>query len=170
MKALRVIQSPKRRCLEILLLAAVAAIVAACSAVSPDPTALPAPLQVPDTTVSPAPTSAPQQPETNKLDANVDPPDPLKREEPNVAAAFSRPDGEKERVLEIHTILPKDGIPSIDNPSFLNASEASEQMGGQDLVIGLSINGEHKAYSTAFLSSHEIVNDTVGGMPVAVTW
>ena len=49
-------------------------------------------------------------------------------------------------------------------------SEASTQIGQQDLVIGVSLNGEHKAYSTAFLSSHEIVNDTVGGVPVAVTW
>ena len=43
-------------------------------------------------------------------------------------------------------------------------------MDDEDLVIGVSIEGEHKAYSTAFLSSHEIVNDVVGGTPVAVTW
>ena len=36
--------------------------------------------------------------------------------------------------------------------------------------MGVSINGEHRAYGTAFLSSREIVNDTVGGRPIAVTW
>ncbi len=108
---------------------------------------------------------APQQ-----LDTDVAPADPLKRQEPNVAAAFSRPEGEKTRSLEIIDVLPKDAIPSIDNPSFLDAGQASEQMSGEDLVIGISLNGEHKAYSTAYLSSHEIVNDTVGGKPVAVTW
>ena len=66
--------------------------------------------------------------------------------------------------------MPKDGIPSVDNPEFLDAVEASTQIGQQDLIIGVSLNGEHKAYSTAFLSSHEIVNDTVGGVPVAITW
>ena len=37
-------------------------------------------------------------------------------------------------------------------------------------VIGVSINGDHRAYSTAQLSSHEVVNDTVGGLPIVVTW
>ena len=37
-------------------------------------------------------------------------------------------------------------------------------------VLGLSINGDHRAYSLRMLSSHEIVNDVVGGVPVAATW
>ena len=66
--------------------------------------------------------------------------------------------------------LAKDGIPAIFDPVFITVEEAASQMNDRDLVIGLSINGEHHAYSTAFLSSHEIVNDVVGGVPVAVTW
>ena len=116
------------------------------------------------------PTEAPEESGASNLDKDVAPADPAKGPEPKVAAAFSRPEGGKERELEIIDILPKDGIPSVDNPEFLDASEASTQIGQQDLVIGVSLNGEHKAYSTAFLSSHEIVNDTVGGVPVAVTW
>ena len=42
--------------------------------------------------------------------------------------------------------------------------EAGEQ------VLGLSVNGEHRAYPIPMLSRHEIVNDVVGGVPVAVTW
>ncbi len=114
--------------------------------------------------------STPTESAASKLDKDVAPADPMKGPEPKVAASFSRPEGDRERVLEIIDILPKDGIPSVDNPAFLGASEASTQMGQQDLVIGVSLNGEHKAYSTAFLSSREIVNDTVGGVPVAVTW
>ena len=116
------------------------------------------------------PTEAPEESGASKLDTDVAPADPTKGPVPEVAATFSRPDGEKERELEIIDILPKDGIPSVDNPEFLDASAASTQIGQQDLVIGVSLNGEHKAYSTAFLSSHEIVNDTVGGVPVAITW
>lgn len=39
-----------------------------------------------------------------------------------------------------------------------------------ETVLGVSINGDHRAYPLNMLSRHEIVNDTVGGVPVAVTW
>ena len=126
-----------------------------------------------DATAQPFPTTpadAPEQTGSNQLDKDVAPADPMKGPEPKVASTFSRPEGNKERELEIIDILPKDGIPSVDNPSFLRANEASTQIGQQDLIIGVSLNGEHKAYPTAFLSSREIVNDTIGGVPVAVTW
>ena len=72
--------------------------------------------------------------------------------------------------LRIITILGKDGIPSIDNPVFLTGQEADNQMLETERVIGVSINGDHRAYPLNMLSRHEIVNDTVGGIPVAVTW
>ena len=72
--------------------------------------------------------------------------------------------------LRIITILGKDGIPSIDNPVFLTGQEADNQMLETERVIGVSINGDHRAYSLNMLSRHEIVNDTVGGVPIAVTW
>ena len=37
-------------------------------------------------------------------------------------------------------------------------------------VQGLSVNGDNRAYPIRMLSRHEIVNDVVGGEPVAVTW
>ena len=90
---------------------------------------------------------------------------------PRFATTFSMPEEPKERGdLRLATLLPRDAIPSIDSPKFIDAESASDQMGDEDLVIGVTIEGEHKAYSTAFLSSHEIVNDVVGGKPVAVTW
>lgn len=64
---------------------------------------------------------------------------------------------------------PKDGIPSIDNPQFVSASEANF-VSDDDLVLGLKINGEIKAYPLFILVWHEIVNDVVGGVPVAVTY
>lgn len=72
--------------------------------------------------------------------------------------------------LELVTLLPKDGIPSIDNPTFYTAAEADGEYLPGELVLGVSINGDHRAYSTSLLNSHEIVNDTVGGEPIAVTW
>ena len=55
------------------------------------------------------------------------------------------------------------------NPAFLDANEADEQYSDSELVIGLSVNGQHKAYSTSFMSTW-IVNDTVGGEPMLVTY
>ena len=72
--------------------------------------------------------------------------------------------------LDIITVLGKDGIPSIDNPRFVGPGEADQQMQSFERVLGVSINGDHRAYPLNMLSRHEIVNDTVGGMPVAVTW
>ena len=71
---------------------------------------------------------------------------------------------------EIVTLLPKDAIPSIDNPEFLTAVEAGEEYAPDELVMGVDFNGERRAYSTSLLSSHEIVNDVVGGKNIAVTW
>ena len=72
--------------------------------------------------------------------------------------------------LDIITVLGKDGIPSIDNPCFVGPGEADQQMQSFERVLGVSINGDHRAYPLNMLSRHEIVNDTVGGVPVAVTW
>ena len=72
--------------------------------------------------------------------------------------------------LEIITILGKDGIPAILDPQFVSGAEAAEQMVDSERVLGVSINGDHRAYPLNQLSRHEIVNDEVGGVPVAVTW
>ena len=71
---------------------------------------------------------------------------------------------------DIITVLGYDAIPAILNPEFAAAPEAEDWMAPSEQVIGVSINGDHRAYSIPLLSRHEIVNDTVGGKPVAVTW
>ncbi len=76
------------------------------------------------------------------------------------------------RGLEAFTFTARDGIRSIDDPTFLTAAEAEqrEEMVPSEFVIGVSINGESKAYPVNVLSQHEIANDTVGGRPIAITW
>jgi hypothetical protein len=71
---------------------------------------------------------------------------------------------------EIITLLPRDAIPAIDNPQFLSATDANEFYDPDELIIGVEFNGDARAYSVPFLSNHEIVNDTVGGVKIAVTW
>jgi Protein of unknown function (DUF3179) len=65
---------------------------------------------------------------------------------------------------------PRDGIPSIDNPRFVSVQEADEFIEDGEFVVGLNINGDIRAYPLQILVWHEIVNDNVGGVPVAVTY
>jgi hypothetical protein len=65
---------------------------------------------------------------------------------------------------------PPDGIPSIDNPKFVSVQEASKFLEDSELVLGININGDIRAYPLQILVWHEIVNDKVGGIPVAVTY
>jgi hypothetical protein len=64
---------------------------------------------------------------------------------------------------------PKDGIPSIDKPTFKPAAEDRE-LAASEPVIGLEIMGDARADPLRILIWHEIVNDVVGGMPVTVTY
>ncbi|MBV7339561.1 DUF3179 domain-containing protein [Chloroflexi bacterium TSY] len=78
-------------------------------------------------------------------------------------------DGE-DRGYEMVTLLPKNAIPAINNPQFVTGAEADEHYVPEELVLGVEIDGDARAYSIPFLSGHEIVNDVVGGEPIAVTW
>ena len=73
------------------------------------------------------------------------------------------------RPTEILTVLPKDAIPAILSPSFDEGKKAS-WLKGKDLVVGVEFGGDSRAYPVPTLSRHEIVNDRVGGTPIAVTW
>jgi hypothetical protein len=65
---------------------------------------------------------------------------------------------------------PRDGIPPIDQPVFVSVSEADEWLRPVEPVIQVEINQEVKAYPIQILTWHEIVNDTIGGVPVVVTF
>ncbi len=78
--------------------------------------------------------------------------------------------GEVEREFEIISLLPKDAIPAIFDPYFMSADESDDWYRPDELEVGVEIDGEARAYSIPYLSRHEIVNDTVGGRKIAVTW
>jgi len=63
-----------------------------------------------------------------------------------------------------------DRIRAIDRPLFDAPQQASGLLRPSDLVIGLEHGGDAHAYPEKVLAVHEIVNDIVGGVPVAVTW
>jgi hypothetical protein len=76
----------------------------------------------------------------------------------------------EEKSLEIVTLLGFDAIRSIENPRFVDQNQANENYDPEELVLGVEINHDARAYSVPLLSRHEIVNDVVGGKPIAVTW
>lgn len=65
---------------------------------------------------------------------------------------------------------PKDGIPAIDEPSFVSLGEGREWIEDEESVFLLEAGGETKIYPVQVLMWHEIVNDEVGGVPVTVTY
>lgn len=64
---------------------------------------------------------------------------------------------------------PPDGIPPIDHPNFQRA-DTVDWLEAAEPVLALTIAGETRAYPLQIMIWHEIVNDTVGGEPVAVTY
>ena len=64
---------------------------------------------------------------------------------------------------------PRDGIPAINTPQFTQVKD-TDWLDDDDLLLTVSIDGDERAYPTRILVWHEIVNDTVGGQPLTVTF
>lgn len=101
---------------------------------------------------------------------------------PGVAAREQRPKGGRRKtspafsldsasipVKEILRGAAKDGIPSFTHPRYVIAKEATF-LAPDEPVIGIEFDGDARAYPLRILDLHEAVNDTVGGIPVAVTY
>jgi hypothetical protein len=63
----------------------------------------------------------------------------------------------------------KDGIPALTDPEFISA-ESAEYLDDEDLVIGFVVGNEARAYPHQILDWHEIVNDQLGDINIAVTY
>ena len=142
----------KSRAALIAALAALATLAAACSEPPAAPTPTPLPLR---STPTPTPTPRPADPWESAVEV----------------------DGFAGSLIQW---VPRDSIPAEFEPMFRPAEWADEllpterapepRMAASEQVIGVSINGEHRAYSVPYLGRREIVNDVVGGRKIAVTW
>ncbi|MBI3244682.1 MAG: DUF3179 domain-containing protein [Chloroflexi bacterium] len=65
---------------------------------------------------------------------------------------------------------PKDGIPAIDSPTFVAVSEADAWLKSVEPVIFFQIGDDARAYPIQIFMWHEIVNDTVGDVPVVISF
>lgn len=64
---------------------------------------------------------------------------------------------------------PRDGIPAIDQPRFIEAA-AARFLRRDDPVVSVTVGDETRAYPLRILVWHEIVNDTIGDLAIAVTY
>jgi hypothetical protein len=82
-------------------------------------------------------------------------------------------EGDWTPLVDVNEIIsggpPPDGIPAIDEPRFLRAGDVGF-LDDREPVIVVEIEGEARAYPLQVMTWHEIVNDTIAGVPVAVTY
>ena len=64
---------------------------------------------------------------------------------------------------------PPDGIPAIDTPKFLDVADV-DFLEDNEPVLSLDIDGDVRAYPLQIMTWHELVNDTVGGQPVTISY
>ncbi len=65
---------------------------------------------------------------------------------------------------------PPDGIPPIDEPRFVSVKEANRWIADSELVMAFDYKGVSRVYPIQVMVWHEIVNDTVAGDPILITW
>ena len=94
---------------------------------------------------------------------------PQVRSSPERGMSPPHSDSVKPGTGDVIDVLPRDGIPSIDQPRFIPPEEAT-WLSGREPVVALEIGGEARAYPIQIMTRHEIVNDEVGGQPVVVTY
>ncbi len=66
--------------------------------------------------------------------------------------------------------LPRDAITPVYNPKFITPDEVGESLVADELVMGLNIDGDARAYPVGIMRFREMVNDEVGGVPLLITW
>ncbi len=66
----------------------------------------------------------------------------------------------------------RDAFPVFNNPEMLTAAEAERQglIYERDAVIGVAHGNQAKAYPITIMGVHELGNDTLDGIPIAVSW
>lgn len=95
---------------------------------------------------------------------NVVPAQPTSVEE--AAGVFSETSYDTEGVRA----APRDAFPVLDHPEMALAADALQALDPDEPVIGLHLGGEARAYPISVMGGVELVNDTCGELPVAVSW
>ena len=74
------------------------------------------------------------------------------------------------KLKEFKSLLPRDGFEVFTNPDFILSEEALNFYFRFEPVIAVEVDGEAKAYPLNVLTFHEIANDEISDIPIAVTY
>ena len=144
----------KKTYLFLVIALIVGVLVASCAKPAPEPAPAPGPAE--PSTPAPAPEKAP---EVSHVEEEFE--------------IKTTPEGVK-YIVEPDKIVgggvPKDGIPSIDNPKFVSLEEADEWIQDNELVLAITYKGVTRVYPLQIMVWHEIVNDTIAGDPILITY
>jgi hypothetical protein len=91
-------------------------------------------------------------------------PDPA----PNYGLGEATHQGRTFSLEDFRQVVTPDGIPPIYNPVLVPADAAP--LDDQDLVLGVEIGGDSRAYPVGTMNGREMVHDQVGGVPILVSW
>ena len=144
--------------LSLIMTSGLALLAAGCSSTAPTATSSPAPTSTSQATPTPEPTRTPWSTPTLV---------PTPTQFPLTETGKVTRD---ELIARMQPAVVRDAIPAILQPQFVAPEAVPPEFRDVELVLGLSMNGESKAYPLDVLSHHEAVNDVVGGVPVVVTW
>ena len=165
------------RSLRLGILAVLALTLAACAGTTPNGAEVDAPSGEEATSDERADEDAPDDGEAASSDGDavtldVEPPTP--GEEPADPPPWPWDADEVDGTVPLSEIRsggpPPDGIPPIDEPVFESVASAGDWLGEADPVMLVEAGGEVRGYPLAILTFHEIVNDTIGGVDVVVTY
>lgn len=87
---------------------------------------------------------------------------------PAVAGQPAPPTSDGELPDGVEQILPRGRIAAVVDPVFVPADEA--EISDDAWVLGVTIDGQARAYSLNLLNRHEVVNDRIGQLPIAAVW
>ena len=144
--------------LSLVITSGLALLAVGCSSTAPTAASSPAPTSIPQATPTPEPTRTPWSTPTLV---------PTPTQFPLTETGKVTRD---ELIARMQPAVVRDAIPAILQPQFVAPEAVPPEFKDVELVLGLSMNGESKAYPLDVLSHHEAVNDVVGGVPVVITW
>jgi hypothetical protein len=88
-----------------------------------------------------------------------------------VSIARPEPDPVLSRVVNSPPMAkPRDFFRIITRPTYFTVDESDGSMVDDEVVIGLEVAGEVRAYPINYLNEHEMVREEIGGLPLLVTW
>lgn len=126
-----------------------------------------------DATMLPTATSLPVSPEDTVQSVDADEAERVRQKYDSLLRTQWRTDFTR-TTISFDEIMtggpPRDGIPAIDNPTFESVADADRWLDDMEAVQAVDLNGDARAYPVQVMVWHELVNDTVGGEPVVITF